>query len=144
MNGTISAFIGWASPIVSTIIVAALTAQINMRVKREEAERAERNAVTDAKRKAEAEWQNRVETRLTEYAMKMDVVLALQCAQMRSDITHKCHRYLDDLGMASTEEKQSLWAENEDYRKVCEAYGIENHYIDALVERVMNLPERTI
>ena len=76
--------------------------------------------------------------------MKMDVVLALQCSQMRSDITHKCHRYLDDLGRASTEEKQSLWAENEDYRRVCEANGIENHYIDTLVERVMGLPERSI
>lgn len=137
-------FLTWAAPIASTVIVTFLTAQINLRTKREEETREERHAENDARRKKEAEWRERVEQRLTEQDMKMDVVLALQCSQMRSDITHKCHRYLDDLGRASTEEKQSLWAENEDYRRVCEANGIENHYIDALVERVMELPERSI
>lgn len=144
MNGTISAFIGWASPIVSTLIVAALTAQINLRSKREEEERAERHAETDAKRKAEAEWRERIEARITEQDEKIDAVLKGQCTQMRSDLIHRAHRYVDDLHAASTEEKEAFWAEYEDYVLICDANNVVNHFIDELAKQVMALPNRDI
>lgn len=71
-------------------------------------------------------------------------ILSAQCTQMRADITHKMHRYLDDLGCASQEEKDSLMAEYKEYCAICKKYGIINHFIDAMMQRVMDLPTREI
>lgn len=70
-------------------------------------------------------------------------ILEAQCTQMRSDITHKVHRYMDDLGAASEEEKQSLRSEYELYCVICAKYGIKNHFVEQLVQQVMELPDRT-
>lgn len=69
-------------------------------------------------------------------------ILEAQCTQMRSDITHKVHRYMDDLGAASEEEKQSLRSEYELYCVICAKYGIKNHFVEQLVQQVMELPDR--
>ena len=61
---------------------------------------------------------------------------------MRSDIIHKVHRYLDDLGMASVEEKQALKEQHKEYGHFCKINGIENDFLDDMIKRVMNLPER--
>ena len=140
----IQPFISWAAPIASTVIVAALTAQINARAKREEIAANERHEETVAKRRAEDEWRRSVDERMARQDAKIDTLLDLQCSDTRSDIVHKCHRYLDDLGCASSEEKQALWSQHEDYKRICDANGIENHFIEQLVQRVMELPEREI
>lgn len=62
--------------------------------------------------------------------------------KMREGIGHKCHRYLDDLGKASTEEKDALKAEHDEYSAVCAANEITNNFVDMMVQRVMELPER--
>ena len=62
---------------------------------------------------------------------------------MRSDLIHRAHRYIDDLGCASTEEKNVFWAQYEDYQRLCKANDIENHFIDQLASRVMELPDRS-
>ena len=134
----------WLAPILSTIIVTAATASINSQVKRHELIAEERHKETEAKRKAEAEWQASVIGRLDEQDSRLDTVLSLQCSQTRSDILHKCHRYLDDVGKASTEEKEALKAEHQDYADICKANGIENEFIDLMVQRVMDLPERDV
>ena len=125
--------IQWAAPIVSTALTAYLTSLIA---------RSERK--TDVKRKAEAEWRDRVDKRLTDIEGKQDRSIAAQAAQTRSDIVHKCHRYLDDLGRASTEEKQALKEEHEQYAQFCEDLDLENNFIDIMVQRVMELPEREV
>ncbi len=125
--------IQWAAPIVSTALTAYLTSLIA---------RSERK--TDVKRKAEAEWRDRVDKRLTDIEGKQDRSIAAQAAQTRSDIVHKCHRYLDDLGKASTEEKHALHDEHEQYTQFCTDLGIDNNFIDCLVARVMELPEREV
>lgn len=102
----------------------------------------EGQAKTDAKRAAEAEWREHVVTRLDQQDERIDTILTAQCSQMRSDIVHKCHRYLDDLGKASTEEKDALKAEHDEYSAVCKANGIVNNFVDMMVQRVMDLPER--
>lgn len=102
----------------------------------------EGQAKTDAKRAAEAEWREHVVTRLDQQDERIDTVLTAQCSQMRSDLIHRAHRYIDDLGCAGTEEKQSFWAEYEDYMRVCDANSIVNHFIDNLAKQVMALPNR--
>ena len=102
----------------------------------------EGQAKTDAKRAAEAEWREHVVTRLDQQDERIDTILTAQCSQMRSDILHKAHRYIDDLGCASTEEKEALWAEWEDYSAICDANNITNHFIDKLANQVMSLPNR--
>ena len=102
----------------------------------------EGQAKTDARRAAEAEWREHVVTRLDQQDGRIDTILTAQCSQMRSDILHKAHRYIDDLGCASTEEKEALWAEWEDYSAICDANNITNHFIDKLANQVMSLPNR--
>lgn len=102
----------------------------------------EGQAKTDAKRVAEAEWRESVTKRLDEIEGKVDRSITQQAMWTRSDIVHKCHRYLDDLGKASTEEKQALHDEHVQYSQFCDDLGIDNNFIDNLVARVMDLPER--
>ena len=77
-------------------------------------------------------------------AIKVSRSVKEQAAQIRSDIVHKCHRYLDDLGRASTEEKEALADEHKQYSEFCDDLEMENNFIDELVARVMELPEREL
>ena len=137
-------FIQWLAPIISTIIVTAATASINAHLQRSQKGADERHAETEAKRKAEARWREDIDKRLDGQDERIDTILTAQCSQMRSDIVHKCHRYLDDLGKASIEEKDALKAEHEEYSAVCKANGIVNNFVDMMVQRVMELPERDV
>ena len=137
-------FIQWLAPIISTIIVTAATASINAHLQRSQKVADERHAETEAKRKAEARWREDIDKRLDGQDERIDTILTAQCSQMRSDIVHKCHRYLDDLGKASIEEKDALKAEHEEYSAVCKANGIVNNFVDMMVQRVMELPERDV
>lgn len=117
---------------------------LNAKFKQAEEKRDAARADTDAKRAAEAEWRDCMVARLDQQDERIDTILTAQCSQMRSDIVHKCHRYLDDLGKASTEEKDALKAEHEEYSGVCKANGIVNNFVDLMVRRVMELPERDV
>lgn len=156
----------------STIIITFATASINSHMKKHDELAAERHAETEEKRKADAEWRETVDKLLAKqsealqhvaedrtdwYAWRAQIVermdsqddkfmsmLKAQVTQMRSDTLHRIHRYLDDLGMASTEEKTAFWAEYEEYCELCEKYGIENNFVKELAQRVMQLPEREI
>lgn len=156
--------------LIGQTLVALGQRRLNMRMDESETKRNQAKADTDAKREAEAQWRESVDRLLSEqssalsnvardridwYAWREEMVklmdnqderintiLTAQCSQMRSDIIHKCHRYLDDLGKASTEEKDALKAEHEEYSAVCKANGIVNNFVDMMVQRVMDLPER--
>ena len=134
--------VGWLAPILSTLIITAATAMINRRIAERDRIADERHAETESKRAEEAAWRERIEKRLDEQDGKISSVLDAQCTQMRSDLIHRAHRYVDDLGAASTEEKQAFWAQYEDYLRICESHGIKNNFIDQLVEQVMGLPTR--
>lgn len=136
--------VGWLAPIASTLIVCAGQLALNASFKRVDEKRDAEKAETDAKRKAEAEWREGVIKRLDEIEGKVDRSIAQQAMWTRSDIVHKCHRYLDDLGKASIEEKQALHDEHVQYSQFCEDLGIDNNFIDNLVARVMELPEREV
>jgi hypothetical protein len=136
--------IAWAAPIASTLIICAGQAALNERFKIADEKRDNDRKSTEEKRKAEAEWRDDVTKRLDTQDRRIETILTAQCAQMRSDIIHKCHRYLDDLGKASTEEKRALDAEHQEYTSLCEQNDIVNNFVDGLVKRVMQLPERSI
>ena len=136
--------IGWLAPIISTIIITAATASINAHLQRSQKLADERHVETEAKRKAEAEWREGVTKRLDDIEDKLGRSISQQASQTRSDIVHKCHRYLDDLGRASTEEKEALADEHKQYSRFCDDLGIDNNFIDELVARVMDLPERDV
>ena len=130
--------------LVGQALVALGQRKLNMRMDEGEAKRNQARADTDAKRVAEAEWRECVVKRLDKHDELMDTILTAQCSQMRSDIIHKCHRYLDDLGCASIEEKDALKAEHDEYSAVCAANEITNNFVDMMVQRVMELPEREV
>lgn len=130
--------------LVGQALVALGQRKLNMRMDEGEAKRNQARADTDAKRAAEAEWRECVVKRLDKHDELMDTILTAQCSQMRSDIIHKCHRYLDDLGCASIEEKDALKAEHDEYSAVCAANEITNNFVDMMVQRVMELPEREV
>lgn len=132
---TLAPIITWAAPIVSTLVITWLTAVINRWMDESQKDRERK----DAERK---EWQESVDAKLKEQDKKIDAVMLGQTTQMRSDITHKIHRYMDDLGCASTEEKSSLNAEHEVYSDICEEYGIKNDFVAHMIEQVMELPGR--
>lgn len=107
-----------------------------------DAKREAARAEAQAERDERSEWRKMVEKRLAEQDRRLETVLEAQCTQMRSDAIHRAHRYIDDLGCASIEEKQSFFAEWEEYQRICEAYGITNSFVDNLVQQVMELPDR--
>ena len=130
--------------LVGQALVALGQRKLNMRMDEGERKRNDARAETEAKRAAEAEWRDSVTKRLDKQDERIDTILTAQCSQIRSDIVHKCHRYLDDLGKASTEEKDALKAEHDEYSAVCNANGIVNNFVDMMVQRVMELPERDV
>lgn len=142
MDNALTSFLSWAAPIASTVIVTALTAQIKARQDAAERKREEAQAETEAKRRTEAEWRERVDGRLDRQDEKIAAVLKGQTTQMRSDLVHRAHRYVDDLGCAGMEEKDAFWAEYEDYCEICKQHGIKNSFVDRLARQVMELPDR--
>lgn len=143
-------FVTWAAPIVAALATCAGQLALNARFKMADEKRDSARAETQAKRDAEAAWRDSVETRLSELEArlseqdgKIDTVLRGQTTQMRSDLVHRAHRYIDDLHAASTDEKQAFWAEYEDYVAICEANGITNSFIDNIAQQVMDLPNRS-
>lgn len=141
---TVQQALAWFGPIVAALLTCAGQLWLNQKFKRADTKRDEARRDTDAKRAAEAEWRNCVVARLDQQDERIDTILTAQCSQMRSDIVHKCHRYLDDLGKASTEEKDALKAEHDEYSAVCAANEITNNFVDMMVRRVMDLPEREV
>ena len=160
----------WLAPIVSALLVLAGQAVISVGQRRLDAKMDERHRETEDKRAADAEWRAKVDGILTEQeravkAVALDkdewqewrrqllarldqqdrrifAVLKGQTTQMRSDLVHKAHRYVDDLGCASTEEKDAFHQEYDDYCAIRDQYGIENSFVDKLAQQVMDLPGR--
>jgi len=136
--------IAWAAPILSTLVVCAGQLALNAKFREAEEKRDRAKADTDAKRAAEAEWRESVDRRMEDQERKIHAMLKGQTTQMRSDLIHRAHRYIDDLGKASIDEKKAFDEEYKDYCDICKEYKIKNSFIDKLAERVMELPERDV
>lgn len=137
--------------LIGQTLVALGQRKLNMRMDEGETKRNQARADTNAKREAEAKWREDMERKMDEFEAKLaemndktDATLRGQLTQMRSDTVHKAHRYLDDLGCASTDEKQAFDAEYQEYARLCDAYGIENEFVENLHRQVMALPGRDV
>ena len=138
------ALMAWLAPILSALVICAGQLMLNRRFKRSDEKRErERKRAADEQAKDD-EWKSEIIKRLDCQDKKIDDLLDSQCSQIRSDIIHKAHRYLDDMGCASVEEKNSLFAEYEDYLVLCEQTSTQNHFIDKMIDRIVSLPEREL
>lgn len=108
---------------------------LNSNFKAYEARRDAEKQERDSRHTIEAQWRADVDRRIK-------LLMDNQAANTRADIIHKCHRYLDDLGCCSLEERDALNAQWKDYCEFCELNNVENNFIDNLVKQVMDLPTR--
>ena len=151
-------FLGWLSPILAAIAICAGQAivklgQDSLSKKMDDGDRKrdEARAEAEAKHIEEAKWREDMERRMDDFekvlesmSKKIDATLIGQLTDMRTDIVHKAHRYLDDLGCASTDEKNAFDAQYKTYAQLCEENDIKNDFIRTLHEQVMALPGRTV
>lgn len=138
MDNAITGFLGWAAPIASTVIVTALTAQIKARQDAAERKRDEAQAETDAKRKAEAEWRERVEGSVAGIDAKLDVLSEATQTTMRTTLLHYIEKYLTR-GWVTPEERASLMDMHRKYAALNA-----NGFIDGYMRRVAELPDKEI
>lgn len=123
--------ITWLAPIMSTIIVTAATASINAQVKRHELIAEERHSETEAKRKAEKEWQDSV-------TGKLDSLTDATQTTMRATLLHYIEKYLTR-GWLTPEERAALVDMHRKYSAL-NANGL----IDGYMARIATLPDREI
>lgn len=138
MDNAITGFLGWAAPIASTVIITALTAQIKARQDAAERKRDEAQAETDAKRKAEAEWRERIEGSVAGIDAKLDVLNEATQTTMRTTLLHYIEKYLTR-GWVTPEERASLMDMHRKYAALNA-----NGFIDGYMRRVAELPDREI
>lgn len=130
--------IAWAAPIASTIIVTAATASINAHIKRRDQVADERHAETEAKRKAEAEWRDGVNSSMADIDAKLDMLNDATQTTMRATLLHYIEKYLTR-GWVTPEERASLMDMHAKYAALNA-----NGFIDGYMERVSELPDRDI
>lgn len=138
MDGAITSFIAWAAQIASAVIVTALTAQIKARQDAAERKRDEAQAETEAKRRAEAEWRERVEGSVAGIDAKLDVLNEATQTTMRTTLLHYIEKYLTR-GWVTPEERASLMDMHRKYAALNA-----NGFIDGYMRRVAELPDREI
>jgi len=130
--------IAWAAPIASTIIVTAATASINAHIKRRDQVADERHAETEAKRRAEAEWRDDVNSSMADIDAKLDMLNDATQTTMRATLLHYIEKYLTR-GWVTPEERASLMDMHAKYAALNA-----NGFIDGYMERVSELPDRDI
>jgi len=136
---------------ISALIQAAGLAIIAGIQKQADWRREQARLEKEAARASEAEWRADVDQRMKEFekvlesmSKKIDATLRGQLTDMRTDLVHKAHRYLDDLRCASTEEKNAFDEQFKTYAKLCKENDIKNDFINTLHDQVMALPGRSI
>lgn len=158
--------IGWLAPILSTIIITAATASINAHIKRHDQLAEERNAKTEEKRKADAEWRESVDKLLEEQSEalkavaqdlddwckwraamverldaqdeKLDALTDATQTTMRTSLLHYIEKYLTR-GWITPEERASLIDMHNKYAALNA-----NGFIDGYMNRIAKLPDREI
>ena len=138
MDNAITSFIGWVAPIASTVIVTALTAQIKARQDAAERKREEAQAETEAKRRAEAEWRERMDGSMADIDAKLDVLNEATQTTMRTTLLHYIEKYLTR-GWVTPEERASLMDMHRKYAALNA-----NGFIDGYMRRVAELPDKEI
>lgn len=124
-------FLAWFAPVLSTIIITIVSASINAQVKHHEMIAEERHNETEAKRKAEKEWQASV-------IGKLDSLTDATQTTMRATLLHYIEKYLTR-GWLTPEERAALVDMHGKYSAL-NANGL----IDGYMARIATLPDREI
>lgn len=124
-------FLAWFAPVLSTIIITIVSASINAQVKHHEMVAEERHSETEAKRKAEKEWQASV-------TGKLDSLTDATQTTMRATLLHYIEKYLTR-GWLTPEERAALVDMHRKYSAL-NANGL----IDGYMARIATLPDREI
>lgn len=135
---TLTQFLGWAAPIASTLIVTALSAQINVRARRDEQAANERHEETVAKRRAEQEWRKIVDARMRAMDGKLDSLNDATQTTMRTQLIHYAQKFIAR-GWITGEERAS-WQDMYEKYSALNANGL----IEGYHHRVSELPEGNI
>lgn len=124
--------IGWLAPILSTIIITAATASINAHLQRSQKLADERHAETEAKRKAEAEWRERMEEAISD--LKIDVAKSKDAQQstMRQSLIHSYEKYVTRDWL--TTEELSAWLDMHDKYSAMGFNGLIDTYREHIVQ----------
>lgn len=124
--------IGWLAPIISTIIITAATASINAHLQRSQKLADERHAETEAKRKAEAEWRERMEEAITDLKREVTKSKDAQQSTMRQSLIHSYEKYVTR-GWLTTEEL-SAWLDMHDKYSAMGFNGLIDTYREHIVQ----------
>jgi len=124
--------IGWLAPILSTIIIPAATASINAHIKRRDKVADERHAETEAKRKTEAEWRERMEEAITDLKREVTKSKDAQQSTMRQSLIHSYEKYVTR-GWLTTEEL-SAWLDMHDKYSAMGFNGLIDTYRQNIVK----------
>lgn len=138
MNETINGFLAWLGPVLSALITSGGLAIINAKIAEGERKSDEARAETDAKRKAEAEWRERIERRVGEIDTKVCAINDATQTTMRATLLHQIEKYLTR-GWITPEERASIYDMHAKY-SLLNANGL----IDGYMERVSQLPDKEI
>lgn len=131
-------FMAWLGPILSALITSGGLAIINAKLASSEKKRDEARAETEAKRKAEAEWRERIEYRVGEIDAKVCAINDATQTTMRATLLHQIEKYLTR-GWITPEERASIYDMHAKYSSL-NANGL----IDGYMERVSQLPDKEI
>lgn len=124
--------IGWLAPILSTIIITAATASINAHLQRSQKLADERHAETEAKRKTEAEWRERMEEAITDLKREVTKSKDAQQSTMRQSLIHSYEKYVTR-GWLTTEEL-SAWLDMHDKYSAMGFNGLIDTYREHIVQ----------
>lgn len=138
MENAAGAFLAWLGPILSALITSGGLAIINAKIAHSEKKRDIAKAETDAKRKAEAEWRDRMEKRIDEIDEKVSAINDATQTTMRATLLHQIEKYLTR-GWITPEERASIYDMHAKYSAL-NANGL----IDGYMERVSRLPDKDI
>ena len=124
--------IGWLAPILSTIIITAATASINAHLQRSQKLADERHAETEAKRKAEAEWRERMEEAITDLKREVTKSKDAQQSTMRQSLIHSYEKYVTRNWL--TTEELSAWLDMHDKYSAMGFNGLIDTYREHIVQ----------
>ena len=127
--------IGWAAPIVASVMTTVITTYLVAKVNQKLA--TEKDAV-EAERKERAKWRASVDERMDKLDKKLDTLNDATQTNMRTTLIHYCEKYLER-GWVTPEERASIW----DMHKKYAALNA-NGFIDSYISRVMELPDKEI
>lgn len=123
---------GWLAPIVSTLVICAGQLALNTSFKRADEKRDADRAETEAKRKAEAEWRERMEEAITDLKREVTKSKDAQQSTMRQSLIHSYEKYVTR-GWLTTEEL-SAWLDMHDKYSAMGFNGLIDTYREHIVQ----------